>query len=194
MIHSPTPSPRRRSHHPILHSPTPPPATPQPARSPLPAGVPPPQRSPPLAHAPLPSPPSPAALSPSQSVPTIPRPAIPHPSSFKKPAYHVKKFYVVSRGQEVGIFYDWNEVGPRVHHVGSAVQRGYPTFEEALAVYTRDYKDGCLDPVPFENGPYWPQAPPAPSSSPVIQPQDDITPLISALSVEEAHGGPRRRR
>ncbi|EIW86027.1 hypothetical protein CONPUDRAFT_148151 [Coniophora puteana RWD-64-598 SS2] len=142
------------------------------------------------------------------SVPSVPshahRTLIPHPNYFRKPNYHVKRFYVITRGQEVGIYDNWHDVSERTTGMTSNKQSHYSTFEEALAVYTQKYEDGKLEPIPVRGGPFWRQAPSSSSPSEAsvqsrasdefgIRPEDDISSLMLQLSVEEANGGPSRR-
>ncbi|EIW77791.1 hypothetical protein CONPUDRAFT_75585 [Coniophora puteana RWD-64-598 SS2] len=140
--------------------------------------------------------------------PSVPSPThrtlIPHPSYFRKPNYHVKRFYVITRGQEVGIYDNWHDVSERTTGMTSNKQSHYSTFEDALAVYTQKYEDGKLEPIPVRGGPFWRQAPSASSPSEAsvqsrasddfgIRPEDDISSLMLQLSVDEANGGPSRR-
>ncbi|KAG2030174.1 hypothetical protein BDR03DRAFT_847550, partial [Suillus americanus] len=53
-------------------------------------------------------------------------------------------FWVVTVGQEVGIFYHWSvaDVTERTNFISSNVQKRYPSFQEALEVYTFKFNKG----------------------------------------------------
>ncbi|KAG1894667.1 uncharacterized protein F5891DRAFT_917385, partial [Suillus fuscotomentosus] len=48
-------------------------------------------------------------------------------------------FWVVTVGQEVGIFYHWADVAERTNFVSGNVQKWYPSFQKALEVYMVQY-------------------------------------------------------
>ncbi|KAK7035310.1 hypothetical protein VNI00_012077 [Paramarasmius palmivorus] len=68
---------------------------------------------------------------------------IPHPSTLEIRAgmeFH-NRFYVVYRGKEVGIFYDFHsEVAPRTLGVSNALMKAYDTWEDAITEYARAYR------------------------------------------------------
>ncbi|KAH7904973.1 hypothetical protein BJ138DRAFT_1118903 [Hygrophoropsis aurantiaca] len=61
----------------------------------------------------------------------------------------VKGFYVISKGQEVGIFYNWNDVSERVTSVSGARQEVFPSFEDTLEAYTDMYNRGSVVVAPI---------------------------------------------
>ncbi|KIJ58806.1 hypothetical protein HYDPIDRAFT_33819 [Hydnomerulius pinastri MD-312] len=70
---------------------------------------------------------------------------IPHPRAITIPtSRRIKKFYVITVGQEVGIFFNWNDVGQRVNYISGALHQSYNTFQEALDHYTDAYERGEL--------------------------------------------------
>ncbi|KAF8548285.1 hypothetical protein OG21DRAFT_1526587, partial [Imleria badia] len=77
---------------------------------------------------------------------------------FFGPSWPASAYYVITRGQEVGIFYDWNDVAERVNHVSGSRFKKYNTFDKALEVYTTKYNEKKLHPVPQVGGPFWPSA------------------------------------
>jgi ribonuclease HI len=46
-----------------------------------------------------------------------------------------KKYYVVFRGRETGIFYDWKKVKPLVNGYSNAVYQGFNDLELANAAF-----------------------------------------------------------
>ncbi|KAF8547020.1 hypothetical protein OG21DRAFT_1385096, partial [Imleria badia] len=80
---------------------------------------------------------------------------IPRPSELFGPSLPALAYYVITRGQEVGIFYDWNDVAKRVNHVSGSRFKKYNTFDEALEVYTTKYNEKKLHLVPQVGGPFW---------------------------------------
>ncbi|KAH7918251.1 hypothetical protein BV22DRAFT_1024895, partial [Leucogyrophana mollusca] len=117
----------------------------------------------------------------------------PHPDSIKLPTMGERPsgFWVITVGQEVGIFYDWNDVGRRTNHVSGAIQKKYPTFQEALQHYRRSYELQELSAVPVPNGPFWPKncawVPVATSPEPMLSPSptssDEIWSQLDDLSL-----------
>ncbi|KAG1796543.1 uncharacterized protein BJ212DRAFT_1225489, partial [Suillus subaureus] len=51
-------------------------------------------------------------------------------------------FWVIMVSQEVSIFYHWADVAECTHFVSGNVQKWYPSFQEALEVYTVQYHAG----------------------------------------------------
>ncbi|KAG2060966.1 hypothetical protein BDR06DRAFT_861117, partial [Suillus hirtellus] len=53
-------------------------------------------------------------------------------------------FWVITVGQEVGIFYCWSviDVAEHTNFVSGNIQKGYPSFQEALEAYTVQYNEG----------------------------------------------------
>ncbi|KAG1786354.1 uncharacterized protein HD556DRAFT_1313501 [Suillus plorans] len=63
-------------------------------------------------------------------------------------------FWAITVGQEVGVFYRCGNV-----------QKGYPSFQQALTAYAVKYDEGRVRAVPLPGGPFWPSPP---ESSPNI--------------------------
>ncbi|KAG2030585.1 hypothetical protein BDR03DRAFT_844591, partial [Suillus americanus] len=82
---------------------------------------------------------------------------IPMPSEIAPPHDGLKPegFWVITVGQEVGIFYHWADVAERTNYVSGNVQKSYPSFQEALEVYTIKYNKGRIRAVPIPDGPFW---------------------------------------
>ncbi|KAG1777850.1 hypothetical protein EV702DRAFT_968702, partial [Suillus placidus] len=83
-------------------------------------------------------------------------------------------FWVVTVGQEVGIFY-----------VCGNIQKSYPSFQKALEAYTTMYNEGRVRAVPIPGGPFWPSpSPPSPTSSST---SDDLWSQVEDLSDTMSH-------
>ncbi|KAL4073073.1 hypothetical protein V8B97DRAFT_1869235 [Scleroderma yunnanense] len=65
------------------------------------------------------------------------------------------KFYVVTAGQEVRIFFDWNDAALWVTHVSGAIYKGYMMFQDALMHYHKAYYAGELCVMPKPGSPFW---------------------------------------
>ncbi|KAG1790132.1 uncharacterized protein HD556DRAFT_1306520 [Suillus plorans] len=74
-------------------------------------------------------------------------------------------FWAITVGQEVGVFYRWADVAERTNFVSGNVQKGYPSFQQALTAYAVKYDEGRVRAVPLPGGPFWPSPP---ESSPNI--------------------------
>ncbi|KAH7905208.1 hypothetical protein BJ138DRAFT_1118670 [Hygrophoropsis aurantiaca] len=83
---------------------------------------------------------------------------IPRPSEIQPPADGLEPtgFWLITVGQEVGIFYDWAEVQLRTSKVSGATQYKCSSFQDAMTRYTSYYDRGLLRAVPVPNGPFWP--------------------------------------
>ncbi|KAG2040312.1 hypothetical protein BDR03DRAFT_844516, partial [Suillus americanus] len=51
-------------------------------------------------------------------------------------------FWVVTVGQEVGIFYSWADVAQRTNFVSGNIQKSYPSFQKAHEAYAAQYNAG----------------------------------------------------
>ncbi|KAG0699332.1 hypothetical protein DFH29DRAFT_766188, partial [Suillus ampliporus] len=51
-------------------------------------------------------------------------------------------YWVITVGQEVGVFYHWADVAERTNFISGNVQKSYPSFQQALEVYTVKYNEG----------------------------------------------------
>ncbi|KAI6027835.1 hypothetical protein BKA83DRAFT_4123722 [Pisolithus microcarpus] len=87
-------------------------------------------------------------------------PPIPHPSRISLPKSNtaVQGYYVITVGQEVGIFYNWADVTACMNNISGNTHKQCKSFSEALKVYTRMYNKGCVRAVPIPGGPFWPEA------------------------------------
>ncbi|KAI6018114.1 hypothetical protein BKA83DRAFT_89073, partial [Pisolithus microcarpus] len=73
-------------------------------------------------------------------------PPIPHPSRISLPKSNtaVQGYYVITVGQEVGIFYNWADVAAHMNNISGNTHKQCKSFSEALKVYTRMYNKGCV--------------------------------------------------
>ena len=108
-----------------------------------------------------------------QPVPAYVAP-IPHPSCILPPkrGSTVQGYYVITVGQEVGIFYTWHvslavryhfiyslyrpEVAARTNNISGNAHKRYTSFSQALYAYEKMYNKGCVRAVPVPGGPFWP--------------------------------------
>ncbi|KAI6094921.1 hypothetical protein EDD17DRAFT_1499922, partial [Pisolithus thermaeus] len=77
----------------------------------------------------------------------------------------VQGYYVITVGQEVGIFYTWPDVTAHTNGISGNTHKQCKSFSEAIKVYTRMYNKGCVCAVPVPGGPFWPEAEQSDSSS-----------------------------
>ncbi|KAG1831133.1 hypothetical protein EV424DRAFT_1374000 [Suillus variegatus] len=92
-------------------------------------------------------------------------------------------FWVVTVGQEVGIFYVWADVTVRTNYISGNIQKSYPSFQKALEAYTTMYNEGRVRAVPIPGGPFWPSLPSPTSSST----SDDLWSQVEDLSDTMSH-------
>ncbi|KAG1785399.1 uncharacterized protein HD556DRAFT_1249911, partial [Suillus plorans] len=105
-------------------------------------------------------------------------PSIPHQSTFNSPPEgHNSKFYVITVGQQVGLFFHWNDVAQRVNRVSGNIHYKCDMFQEALVQYTRAYKNGELCAIPMPGSPFWPT-----KSQTMSSDEEDIWSHIEDLS------------
>ncbi|KAH7904897.1 hypothetical protein BJ138DRAFT_1018480 [Hygrophoropsis aurantiaca] len=123
--------------------------------------------SPSLTHSPVSTPTSPFTLDLPPPSPPIAAPHlnehvahIPHPSEIQPPADGTQPsgFWLITVGQEVGIFYDWAEVQLRTSKISGATQYKCSSFQDAMTRYTSHYDRNLLRAIPVPNGPFWPTA------------------------------------
>ncbi|KAF9232689.1 hypothetical protein BU15DRAFT_80958 [Melanogaster broomeanus] len=122
-------------------------------------------------------------------------PPVPHPSVILPPSRHtaVQGYWVVTVGQEVGIFYSWSDVAERTDFISGNRQHKVSSSEDALAVYTRKYNEGSVRAVPTPGGPFWPPfmhrlraTPPTHSSpSPSGSDSDELWSQVDELVLSE---------
>ncbi|KAG1859025.1 hypothetical protein DFJ58DRAFT_726482 [Suillus subalutaceus] len=99
---------------------------------------------------------------------------VPKPSDITPPhaGLEPEGFWLITVGQEVGIFYHWADVAERTNFVSGNVQKRYPLIPEG----TR---------VPTPGGPFWlPASPPSPSWS---ADSDDLWSQVDDLSETMTH-------
>ncbi|PBK59166.1 hypothetical protein ARMSODRAFT_899668 [Armillaria solidipes] len=73
------------------------------------------------------------------------RPRIPHPNELREPSPvlpPVKKWYVVTVGQDVGIFSSWLDVAARIRGVPEPAHISRPTYAQAVAEYRQQFDTG----------------------------------------------------
>ncbi|KAG2337492.1 hypothetical protein BDR05DRAFT_850673, partial [Suillus weaverae] len=51
-------------------------------------------------------------------------------------------FWVITVGQEVGIFYHWADVAGWTNFISGNIHKSYPSFQKAHKVYTVHYNEG----------------------------------------------------
>ncbi|KAG1752354.1 uncharacterized protein EDB91DRAFT_1044813 [Suillus paluster] len=99
--------------------------------------------------------------------------AVPMPCDIHPPRANQtpEGFWVITVGQEVGVFYRWADVAERTNFVSGNVQKRYTSFQQALAAYTAGCDEGRVRAVPLAGGPFWPSTseslpnPPSPTLS-----------------------------
>ncbi|KAG2108080.1 hypothetical protein DEU56DRAFT_917162 [Suillus clintonianus] len=87
--------------------------------------------------------------------------SIPIPSAIRPPRADQtpEGFWVITVGQEVGVFYRWADVAERTNFISGNIQKRYTSFQRALAAYTASYDEGRVRAVPLAGGPFWPSPP-----------------------------------
>ncbi|KAG2132068.1 hypothetical protein DEU56DRAFT_757414 [Suillus clintonianus] len=115
-------------------------------------------------------------------------PPVPHPSELHAPlpSEHPDAYWVVTVGQEVGIFFHWLDVGERTQGISGAIQVRQETWADALRLYTRKYDEGAVEARPHVGGRFWPPhvlhtAPASPASS-ANSSEDSIWTRVEDLS------------
>ncbi|KAG2136788.1 hypothetical protein BD769DRAFT_1664317 [Suillus cothurnatus] len=68
-------------------------------------------------------------------------------------------FWVITVGQEVSVFYCWANIAEQTNFISGNVQKGYPSFQQALAAYMVKFGKGRVQAVPLPGGPFWPSPP-----------------------------------
>ncbi|KAH7903144.1 hypothetical protein BJ138DRAFT_1196463 [Hygrophoropsis aurantiaca] len=118
-------------------------------------------------------------------------PAIPHPNNIRPPAPDLLPdgYYVVTVGQEVGIFYQWPDVAERTQNISGSTYKKYKHFHKAKAAYTRAFNSNGVRAVPVYSGPFWRMRavspPPLPSPSLLSLSSDrSLWSQVDDLSVE----------
>ncbi|KAG1884373.1 hypothetical protein F4604DRAFT_1574784 [Suillus subluteus] len=107
---------------------------------------------------------------------------IPAPNEITPPCDGLKPegFWVITVGQEVGVFYHWADVAERTNYVSGNVQKSYHSFQEAREVYTAKYNEGRVRAVPIPGGPFWPS--PSPASPSLSSNSDELWSQVDDLS------------
>ncbi|KAI6120248.1 hypothetical protein EDD16DRAFT_1479089 [Pisolithus croceorrhizus] len=70
----------------------------------------------------------------------------------------VQGYYMITVGQEVGIFYTWLDVAVCTNGISSNTHKQCKSFSEAIKVYMHMYNKGCVQAIPVPGGPFWPEA------------------------------------
>ncbi|KAI6101306.1 hypothetical protein F5141DRAFT_1218346 [Pisolithus sp. B1] len=71
-----------------------------------------------------------------------------HPDDIELPTTPVNEFYVVIAGQELGIFYNWNDAAARVLGVSKNIHFKCASFQEVLQHYKDVYYSNEVKCVP----------------------------------------------
>ncbi|KAI6096083.1 hypothetical protein EDD16DRAFT_1479938 [Pisolithus croceorrhizus] len=71
-----------------------------------------------------------------------------HPNDIELPTTPVHEFYVVIVGQELGIFYNWNDAAARVLGISKNIHFKCTSFQEALQCYKDAYYSNEVKCVP----------------------------------------------
>ncbi|KAI6012936.1 hypothetical protein PISMIDRAFT_110080 [Pisolithus microcarpus 441] len=85
----------------------------------------------------------------------------PNPSEIKPPSGDelAEGFYIITVGQEVGIFSSWLDASECVTNVLGAQHKCYCTFKDALQAYTTKYNEGAVQVMPLAGSRFWPSQP-----------------------------------
>ncbi|KAI6006014.1 hypothetical protein EDD15DRAFT_2154387, partial [Pisolithus albus] len=111
----------------------------------------------------------------------------PNPSEIKPPSGDepAEGFYVVTVGQEVGIFFSWLDASERVTNVPGAQHKRYRTFKDALRAYTGKYNEGAVRVTPLAGSRFWPSQSvpnPTPPSTPSRTSSDEFWNHVDDIS------------
>ncbi|EDR11740.1 uncharacterized protein LACBIDRAFT_323896 [Laccaria bicolor S238N-H82] len=84
---------------------------------------------------------------------------IPHPDEFiARRASFPHTTYVITKGEEVGLFSAWHDAAIRVQNIPAPkgriqyILQSFPTFEAAFDVYAHAYNMRTLEPIPISGG------------------------------------------
>ncbi|KAI6018979.1 hypothetical protein BKA83DRAFT_39997, partial [Pisolithus microcarpus] len=85
----------------------------------------------------------------------------PNPSEIKPPSSDelAEGFYIVTVGQEVGIFFSWLNASEHVTNVPGAQHKCYCTFKDVLWAYTSKYNEGAVQVTLLAGSRFWPSQP-----------------------------------
>ncbi|EIW77526.1 hypothetical protein CONPUDRAFT_156751 [Coniophora puteana RWD-64-598 SS2] len=125
---------------------------------------------------------------------------IPHPDDLMEAQdnEHIQGYYVVFKGQQVGIFYLWSDADARVTGIRYGSQHGFPTFDAAKKQYRHHWNLGTLRAWPRAGGPFCPRRQSERESPSPIEGdehwrgEDDIAHLLQFLNLQdnqEVEGG-----
>ncbi|KAG1902577.1 uncharacterized protein F5891DRAFT_1186223 [Suillus fuscotomentosus] len=140
---------------------------------------------------------SPLTHSPADSTPpinTVPYDSyIPHPDELHPPSgVKIHGYYVVTVGQEVGIFFNWLDAKARVDGIKGATHMCCEHWPDALALYTKHYCQGAVRAVPTVGGPFCSSSPSQMPSSPTLTTSssgsDELWSYFDDLSQELSNG------
>ncbi|KIK33853.1 hypothetical protein CY34DRAFT_98921 [Suillus luteus UH-Slu-Lm8-n1] len=84
-------------------------------------------------------------------------PPIPHPNELlaPHPDEDPDAYWIITVGQEVGIFFHWVDVAERTLGISGAVQVRKQTWADALRIYMRKYNEGAVEARPHVGGRFW---------------------------------------
>ncbi|KAI6118304.1 hypothetical protein F5141DRAFT_1061919 [Pisolithus sp. B1] len=110
-------------------------------------------------------------------------PPIPHPTNILllKSNVAVQGYYMITVGQEVGIFYTWLYVAAHTNGISGNTHKQCKSFSKAIKVYMCMDNKGCVRAVPVLGGPFWPEAEQSDSSSSPHLPSTSSAELWSEL-------------
>ncbi|KAI6123643.1 hypothetical protein EDD16DRAFT_1441284, partial [Pisolithus croceorrhizus] len=75
---------------------------------------------------------------------------IPHPTHMLplKSNVAVQGYYMITVGQEVGIFYTWLDVAAHTNGISGNTHKQCKSFSEVIKVYMCMYNKGCVHAIP----------------------------------------------
>ncbi|KAG2337266.1 hypothetical protein BDR05DRAFT_952775 [Suillus weaverae] len=113
----------------------------------------------------------------------------PHPDELYLPVgTQVQGYYVVTVGQEVGIFFQWLDAKVCVDGISGASHTRYDHWADALELYTSHYNMGLLRAVTTVGGLFWPVGtthptpPPSPTTTASSTNSKDLWSYLEDLS------------
>ncbi|KAI6105164.1 hypothetical protein EDD16DRAFT_1710719 [Pisolithus croceorrhizus] len=82
----------------------------------------------------------------------------PNPSEIKPPTGGevAEGFYIITVGQEVGIFFSWLDPSECVTNILGAQHKCYHTFKDVLQAYTHKYNEGAVWVMLGAGSCFWP--------------------------------------
>ncbi|KAI6099140.1 hypothetical protein F5141DRAFT_1010420, partial [Pisolithus sp. B1] len=110
-----------------------------------------------------------------------------NPSEIKPPTggEAAEGFYVITVGQEVGIFFGWLDASEHVTNIPGAQHKCYCTFKDVLQAYTCKYNEGAVWVMPLTGSHFWPSQSipnPMPPSTPSHTTSDEFWDYVDDIS------------